>query len=706
MEDSRRSRCNSLDTASLFNKDVLNHGDFVTFDPEASEPLIGHEPTPAEVAQCEAEVSSLLSIIAELNKKMGSLKAPRVYSSSEPGDMRPPRPSRPLVPPDLLSHRLLRSSPESSSASIVTSKHPVTDQGGGVVVWTQLQEVLSSVEDSINFRRTWAAPITASDLNKDTEHLRAAQENWTKATQMLEEMERDFGISCSLGIPKDQNLEDLLDLGKHECVPRNNVQSHNEELHRAQSNAYSLEEEKSKLVGLHKAWRSNRYSPSYRPPSGALSPDRPPPCYPGSPLLHRRTSRATTPLSLAGDESPLGSVTSSSPCPSPISQESETERLNRCIERLKARNERLTVALERRKADSEHTSMKLNRLESDCSALQMALRYCEECEEAYGELMLLYEAKMQQSFPMQTHSADPMCDIQMDDPSVQNPELVTEELSTSFSTAGITEETQSHMRQRTTELADREATLRQQIEQLKRERAAICLPKPGPGAEVNLSSETGQQAGTRWGHMMKDNTRPHESKREKASLFYELISVREEMSDLRALIRLKEKELRCLEWSVMGQKSQEGARAFIPENLREEAEDRKTEQRFGENAAKAVCDGEITSSLTRPILKELQVVLQREQVLKRRLAMVHDSLSTALSDSSLHRKDNAEQIACLTQAHSKALSSYRQIRRKYREQLWRLEQKVAAMMESQHSQSETAKAAGEGSELRREETVL
>ncbi|MEQ2183137.1 hypothetical protein GOODEAATRI_029554 [Goodea atripinnis] len=66
---------------------------------------------------------------------------------------------------------------------------------------------------------------------------------------------------------------------------------------------------------------------------------------------------------------------------------------------------------------------------------------------------------------------------------------------------------------------------------------------------------------------------------------------------------------------------------------------------------------------------------------------------------SLHRKDNAEQIARLTQAH-------RQIRRKYREQVWRLEQKVAAMMESQHSQSEAAKAAGEGSELRREETVL
>lgn len=55
---------------------------------------------------------------------------------------------------------------------------------------------------------------------------------------------------------------------------------------------------------------------------------------------------------------------------------------------------------------------------------------------------------------------------------------------------------------------------------------------------------------------------------------------------------------------------------------------------------------------------------------------------------------------------SKALSSYRQIRRKYREQVWRLEQKLAAMMESQHSQSGATKAAEEALEWRREETVL
>lgn len=51
--------------------------DHITLDPEGSEPTANLEPSPAELAQCEADVGTLLNIIAELNKKMGSLKAPR-----------------------------------------------------------------------------------------------------------------------------------------------------------------------------------------------------------------------------------------------------------------------------------------------------------------------------------------------------------------------------------------------------------------------------------------------------------------------------------------------------------------------------------------------------------------------------------------------------------------------------------------------------
>lgn len=65
------------------------------------------------------------------------------------------------------------------------------------------------------------------------------------------------------------------------------------------------------------------------------------------------------------------------------------------------------------------------------------------------------------------------------------------------------------------------------------------------------------------------------------------VLVQEEMSDLRSLIRLKEKELRCLEWSLMAQKAQEAAGVFVPESVREEQEDRKTEQQVGQTRGAA-----------------------------------------------------------------------------------------------------------------------
>lgn len=58
------------------------------------------------------------------------------------------------------------------------------------------------------------------------------------------------------------------------------------------------------------------------------------------------------------------------------------------------------------------------------------------------------------------------------------------------------------------------------------ERAAICLPKPSPGVESKMSPETGHPAGSRGGHVTKDNAKPSDTKKEKTSLFYELISVR------------------------------------------------------------------------------------------------------------------------------------------------------------------------------------
>lgn len=65
--------------------------------------------------------------------------------------------------------------------------------------------------------------------------------------QILEDMEREFGISCPSGLPKDQYQEDILDLEKRDSPLRSTLQSHQEELERAQSTISQMEEEKNKV---------------------------------------------------------------------------------------------------------------------------------------------------------------------------------------------------------------------------------------------------------------------------------------------------------------------------------------------------------------------------------------------------------------------------------------------------------------------------
>ncbi|XP_051929878.1 harmonin-binding protein USHBP1 isoform X1 [Hippocampus zosterae] len=560
--------------------------------------------------------------------------------------------------------------------------------GGSNVMWAQLKGALTAVEDSLNCRRSWATPITSSDRDKPKEHLRAAQDSWAKATKILEEMEREFGISC----PSDVARETFQEVVMEKRVDSPPVQAQLGELQRAHSIRQVEEEAKSKQVDQQRTWGSAICSPSVTTAERASS------SFPCSPLLMRRAAGRS--LSSGGDGSPLSFVTSGSPCSSPNGLETEMERLNRYIEKLKARNEHLTVALERRRADYEQIRVTLERLEADYSAMHLSLRYCEECEEAYSELFSLYDAQRQQSIPLQIARAAGGDNKQQPGSPAQNRKIASEEMSTSF-----TEEMETHTVWRIPELSDREVALRQLIERLKEDRAAICLPKPRPHqAVVKMSPDAGYPAGLRVGHLSKE---PAEGKRDKTSLFHELITTREEMSDLRAHIRLKEKQLRCLEWSAVAQKAREASGARAPESLREEPQDCKTEQqRLCKNADNVCSDGDVSGLRTKPILKELQALLQREHALKRRLALVYDSLNAALPDSTSTSRESDEHVAWIAQAHSKALSSYRHIRRKYREQVWKLEQKLAAMTESQPVQNETSKTAGEDSEWRREETVL
>ncbi|RXN31914.1 colorectal mutant cancer -like isoform X2 [Labeo rohita] len=472
-----------------------------------------------------------------------------------------------------------------------------------------------------------------SDLNRKMDSLQIPREMKTPESpvRVLEEMERDLGISYPSALPPDERRQyqrDVLSLYKHNQDLNASLKSRQEELVGAERMLMDLEDEKKwlqeKVVDLKRKWlygvsRSPPVSPSLSS-SRTSSPCFSTPPYPGSPLLSRK-------LPGSRPDSP------SSPCTVDSVLQAEIEKLQRTLDRLKARNERLNAALVRRKGESEQLSMSLSRQEADSSALHMALAYC------------------------------------------------------------LSEQ----------EFKDKAGVLVQRISRLKQDRATVCIPQRGEAGEGMISPDTGTLAGVRG----RTSSLSRNTKEEKAALLYELVTVREEMSEMRGNLRLLEKERRCLDLALMVQSAQDSAGALILDSLRDElAERRATQQRTAENMAKLEGGGGIPGPRNHSILRELQAAMQREQSLRKRVAALRESLDSALTDSTTQRRINREELARLSRYYNKVSSTYRSSRKKHKEQLWRLEKQIAVMSERHAKEEAELSATLEAMEWRREETIL
>ncbi|XP_066551626.1 colorectal mutant cancer protein [Amia ocellicauda] len=657
-------------------------------------------PTPnvvdQELNQCEQEVGGLPREIAELNRKLGKQQNPRDNrdSHSIPEPHSSPQSQRPqdhLGPP---------------------CEGPNPGKGGSAELWAELQGVLAALENSVQGRKTGAAPETACDEERQTEHLRAARESWVQVTQILEEMDREFGISYPSGLPDEERRQfqrDVLTYHQKNCDLGASLQHREEELRRSKSTLNALQEErerlKAKLLGLQHILQSKgSLSPPTSPSSsssGVFSPCCSSPACPGSPLLLRHPERAVPALATGGNKV---SSTPSSPTPgtpaSPRHQlsrtssfESETERLQRCIERLKSRNERLSAALERRKGESEQISMTLSQHEANSTALQMALRYSEECEEAYSELISLYQDRKErlQETAWAAESAKETEQPRCTDREHRSPETGESSL---LPLGGTVDTNEAQHTER------KEDAIRERIQRLKHDRASVCVPATEPDGEAKPSPDTDTLPGYRG----QDFARPHSTKTEKAILLQELVTVREEMSELRAEIRLAEKERRCLEWTLTAQRAQEVARGLIAGSLREDLEEGQRPPKQGTPLLTANEGNPVPQNQT--ILREIEAALQREQVLRKRVTDLRGSLESVLLDSSLRMRQSDKLTAQLRQANSSVNGAYRCARRKYREQVWQLERQVVAMAERHSIQIGGLKGALQTLELKKAEANL
>ncbi|XP_015221104.1 colorectal mutant cancer protein isoform X2 [Lepisosteus oculatus] len=670
------------------------------------------DPLAQELAQCEEEVDTLLRVIAELNGKMSGLQNPRVQgeetapapSSLSPGSECSPLSQCPLQDGD--------PQPEVS----------LPGQGGSAELWEEMQRILTALETSVHSRRTWADPSTACDEEKHAEHLRAARESWVQVTKVLEEMEREFGISYPSALPPEERRQlqrDTLTYHQRNHDLRQSLRQREEEISRSKVMLSGLQEErdrmKVKLLGLLTSLQSaGSLSPPTSPSSsssGALSPCWTSPTCPGSPQQPHRPGQAAPGSDSAGDgapstpSSPAGGV-SPFPAPQPsriVGFESETDRLQRCIERLKSRNDRLSAALERRKGESEQISMTLGKHEANCTALQLALKYSEECEEAYGELLSLYRDRKREDSKETPQAASFAKEKEQPRGPVQECSRPQTGESPNLTLGDAVDEAQPTENRDLPASGEQEKEIRARIKKLRQDRAAVCVPEQEPDGERRPSPDTDTLPGSRG----QEAAGPHSPRKEKAALLQELVAVREEMSELRAEIRLAEKERRCLEWTLTAQGAQETAQELIVDILREELEDRRAGgQRSPELADPQVPGTGVSGPRNRTMLREIQAALLREQALRKRVGALRGSLEAMLTESATRRRQSEGLAAQLTQAHSSVAGAYRNARRKYREQLRQLERQVAAILERHSSQVGGLKGALQALEWRKEETVL
>ncbi|XP_039623005.1 colorectal mutant cancer protein isoform X2 [Polypterus senegalus] len=653
-----------------------------------------------ELLHCENEITALLNVIAELNAKVGGLSGSRANACDEPAEMGAP--SIPMRESQTVGSKqcLLQ-----ARASLESSRASPDAKEGSAGSWLELQHVMTDLENSIRTWRAEAASTTAQDAERTHKNLKAAQECWTHATQVLEELERDLGIVSASGLNSEESSRYEKDVTLYRCKNqelRAALACKEEELKKSKVSLSSLEQERvrflKKVLDLQSSLqvRSSGSSPPLSPSSSSSEVSSscwasPPHTSSPGPAIGKLCS---SPLGDSGGDTPGSppALTRAQMSPQALMAggfESETERLQRCIERLKARNDRLSAALDRRKGEAEQISMVLDQHESRHTALQLALKSSEACEQMFRELLEMYE----------TRNVDLVSTQVTGEPNGRGK---SPEMEKSLREPLEGSEGAMHKRIHGAPPTGREVALRAHIQQLKQERAAMKIPILEASAEGRPTPDTDTLPGPRPLHAL-DTPSP---KREKATLLQELVGVREEMAELRSEIKLAEKERRYLEWCLSVQKAQEVATALILECRRSEEEEEE-EKDGAKSSADWVTTGEAALAFrNHPVMRQIQAAQQREQTLKKRTQALRSSLEAVMAESSARGRRTGELTRELTRAHSSVATAYKGARRKYQEQLWLLDRQMVAMKERHSMQISGLKNELRELENKRAETTL
>ncbi|XP_067824660.1 colorectal mutant cancer protein-like isoform X2 [Heptranchias perlo] len=690
------------------------------------------------VLRYEGQITELLVVIAELNRKIDRLTVTTIREDDEYLD----------TCSDLSDGHYV----ETSSCLCPDQGHSAASNCPGQPYPTSrntdepcdlsrtLHRVLTELEEAVHARKT-ENPHRGTNPAEEEE---ATLMHWELVTQTIEAVERELDIDLSPELREERSqweaeLECLREKNQHLLAE---LCHKDQELRRVTEAVGGIQLERDKLRlkvdGLHSCIQRVGQSAIISPPpslftgivgtvtggSSIISNER-------EALMNRDPGFVVERLMPSFQDCPslqqlsqlFRSQGSNLTRVTIQDSEMEADQL-RNIDMWKGRNDLLSAVLEECKGDCERLSLLLGKHESNGTALRLALQYSEECIEAYGLLLAKAESKgssMWRRFDSAATAPGELARWHADkDGGFGGQETMgkmaadartrSEKLHGGYSgTAGSQRQVPSEKAQYSVSgepgVDDSESRLRGDVARLRLGYAAIRqtileLGDTPPHLRRYVVAARDGEAGTgsreivpaAQGLVVPGTSSPsletfHGHRKGKKELLQDLVAVREEMSELKGQLSWMKKERRSLEQSLRSQEPQDEATRLLLAHWQAERDERLGEQ------PRAGCLKEVTTSASEApvtcndqLVSELTMVSIREKQLRARIEVLVISLEKLIEKKNNQKEQYEELTTELRKTHSNLSTAYRSAKRKYDNQLTKLESQVLIMSERQAAQ--------------------
>ncbi|XP_067872108.1 colorectal mutant cancer protein-like isoform X3 [Heterodontus francisci] len=671
---------------------------------ECLDSLLTAEYTEAEeeeavtVLHYEEQITELLVVIAELNRKIDRLTVTTIREEDEYLD----------TCSDLSDSHFLETStclypdqdqsidsdcPGQTSKITGLTAAPFPVAGEPCELSQILHRVLTELEDTVRSRRT-EIPHRCSDPAVEEE---AALAHWELVTQTIEEVERELGVDLGPELQEERSqweaeLECLREKNQHLI---DQLLEKEQELRRATTTLDGIQRERDKLKLKDPGFVVEQLIQSFQDCSSVQD------------LFRVLRAHGSNMIRVRIQDSEI-----------------DMDQLKNCIDEWKRHNDRLSVVLQECKGDCETLSILLGKHESNGTALRLALQYSEECIDAYGLLLAEAETKgssMRRQLEARNRIPEELAHWCMDKDGRIGSEGTEGEMGADASTPAenvhgiysLTADAQYRVPSEHTQQSisgeprvdDISTRLRGDVARLRVSYAAVMqtilelgdtpphlkryLPTSWDGEARSRSSEIVATAKclVMPGISACSPGTVHQHKKGKKEVLQELMIARDEMSWLKGQLSSVRKERKELEQSLRSQESREEGAILLLAHWQAERDECLGEQAIAscikEETAPA---SEALAIRSDQLVPELTAASTREKQLRERIEELVTSLEKLIRNNNTWKDQSEELTSELRKTHSNLSTAYRNAKKKYENQLSKLESQVSTMSERQATQ--------------------